>query len=83
MSNENKTQGKLVFDINSGKFWIKDEVSGLPLTSLEFGDTFEVMYNGEWTPTALQISNNEAGELVFQLKNTDLAGILDDLDVRA
>ncbi len=77
-----KKEGLLTFDVNSGKFWITSELEHVPLASLEFGDKFEVKVDDEWVPTELQIVNDNEGNLVFKLKNTEYAGILDDLEVR-
>lgn len=78
---ENTIQGKLTFDIGKGEFWICG-TEGEPLTSIDFGAEFEVLENGEWKKTALQIDNDGNGELVFQLRGTSYKGILDDLEVR-
>lgn len=80
MKNE-KTEGRLTFDVNSGKFWITTE-DHEPLTSLEFGDDFEVKVDGNWIETKLQITNDLYGNLVFKLANTPYSGVLDDLEVR-
>lgn len=76
-----KFEGKLTFDINSGKFWITGE-EGEPVTSLEFDDTFEVKVEDEWVPTAIQIDSDLWGNLVFKLKNTNYSGHLDGIEVR-
>lgn len=76
-----KIEGRLTFDVNSGHFWITTE-DHEPLTSLDFGDTFEVKVNDDWVPTRLQITNGLYGELVFKLENTPYSGVLDDLEVR-
>lgn len=77
-----KFQGQLTFDINSGKFWITDPEDTSPITSLEFSDTFEVKVEDEWVETSIQISNDDNGNLVFKLKNTNYSGFLDGLEVR-
>lgn len=74
--------GQLTFDINSGKFWITEAEEGAPLTSLEFGDAFEVFCDGKWVETGIEITNDDEGNLLFKLKNTNFAGILDGLEVR-
>ena len=78
-----KIEGFLTFDINSGKFWITEPEEGAPLTSLEFGDKFEVKDgNGNWIESGIEISQDEQGALVFKLKNTNYQGILDGIEVR-
>ncbi len=77
-----KFTGQLTFDINSGKFWITDPEDGSPVTSLEFGDTFEVNAEGKWIESGLEITNDESGNLLFKLKNTNYTGILDGIEVR-
>lgn len=78
-----KIGGALTFDIASGTFWITDPQGGSPRTQLEFGDTFEVNVDGEWVETGLEITGDGGGNLLFKLKGTDYAGILDGLEVRA
>ncbi|MBQ0052506.1 MAG: DUF5348 domain-containing protein [Treponema sp.] len=73
--------GQLTFDINSGKFWITDEEHA-PLTSLEFGDEFEVKIGEEWQKTAFEITSGPDGDLQFKLKGTNLSGMLDGAEVR-
>jgi len=88
-----KFEGQLTFDINSGKFWITKmadynnneeiEEAGIPLTSLEFGDEFEVKdKDGNWVKSGLEITNDEKGNLLFKLKNTNYQGMLDGIEVR-
>ena len=77
-----KFQGQLTFDINSGKFWITDPEDTSPITSLEFDDTFEVKVEDQWVQTGLQITNDDYGNLIFKLKNTNYAGHLDGIQVR-
>ena len=77
-----KFQGQLTFDINSGKFWITDPEDPSPITSLEFDDTFEVKVEDQWVQTGLQITNDDYGNLIFKLKNTNYAGHLDGIEVR-
>ena len=77
-----KREGLLTFDINSGKFWICDVEEHAPITDSEFGDTFEVKVGDEWVQTGIEITNDTDGNLLFKLKNTNYAGILDDLEVR-
>ena len=76
-----KIQGRLTFDVTQGKFWVTGD-DGAPLTSIDFGDTFEVLENDEWKETSIQITNGDNGDLVFQLKGTSYYGILDDIEVR-
>lgn len=75
-----KIEGLLTFDINSGSFWITKE--GAPLTQINFSDTFEVKVGEQWVETGIEITNDEEGALIFKLKNTSYAGILDELEVR-
>lgn len=77
-----KFEGNLIFDVNSGKFWITERDTTYPLTSLEFGDTFEVKLDDKWVQTSLEIINDDAGNLVFRLKGTNCYGVLDGLEVR-
>lgn len=81
MSDKEKIQGRLTFDVIQGKFWVTGS-EGEPLTSIDFGDTFEVLENDEWKKTSLKIINGDNGDLVFQLTGTSYYGILDDLEVR-
>lgn len=75
-------EGILTFDINSGKFWITEPETQAPVTSLEFGDTFEVKRGDEWVQSGIEITNSEDGNLLFKLKNTNYTGILDGIEVR-
>ncbi|MBQ3669878.1 MAG: DUF5348 domain-containing protein [Treponema sp.] len=77
-----KIEGALTFDINSGKFWVTDPEDTSPRTSIEFGDTFEVKIEDKWVETGIEITSDESGNLLFKLKNTNYAGILDGLEVR-
>ena len=86
-----KITGQLTFDINSGKFWIteigseddEDGEMGAPLTSLEFGDEFEIKdQNNNWIKTGLEITNDDRGNLLFKLKGTNYQGILDGIEAR-
>lgn len=77
-----KFEGLLTFDINSGKFWITNPEDQSPVTSLEFGDTFEVKVGDEWIKTGIEITSTEDNQLLFKLKNTNYAGILDGIEVR-
>ena len=77
-----KFEGLLTFDINSGKFWITDQETQAPVTSLEFGDTFEVKTDDGWIKTGIEITSGDDGNLLFKLKNTNYAGILDGIEVR-
>ncbi len=77
-----KIEGSLVFDMNSGKFWITDPDDSAPLTSLEFGDTFEVKVGDKWIETGIEITSDERGNLLFKLKNTNYSGILDGIEAR-
>ena len=81
MADTDKTEGKLLFDIAGGRFWIA--VDGVPDIQLGFGDTFEVKDgDGNWIETGIEITSDAKGNLLFKLKNTNYAGILDDLEVR-
>ena len=75
-----KLEGELTFDINSGKFWIMKE--GNIVTSLEFGDHFEVLYNDQWIETFLKIDNDSDGNLIFTLPGTAYSGMLDGIPAR-
>lgn len=77
-----KFEGVLTFDINSGKFWITDPENHAPITSLEFGDIFEVKTGGGWIKSGIEITSTNDGQLLFKLKNTDYSGILDGIEVR-
>lgn len=77
-----KFEGLLTFDINSQKFWITNPEDQSPVTSLEFGDTFEVKVGDEWIKTGIEITSTEDNQLLFKLKNTNYAGILDGIEVR-
>lgn len=81
MSDKEKIQGKLTFDVIQGKFWVTGS-EGEPLTSIEFGDRFEVLVDDEWKETCLKIINGDNGDLVFQMEGTPYYGVLDDLEVR-
>lgn len=77
-----KFEGLLTFDINTGKFWITDPEDQSPITSLEFGDTFEVKTGGGWVKSGIEITSTEDNQLLFKLKNTSYSGILDGIEVR-
>lgn len=77
-----KFEGQLTFDINSGKFWITNPEDQSPITSLEFGDSFEVKVGDEWIKTGIEITSTDDNQLLFKLKNTNYAGILDGIEVR-
>lgn len=77
-----KFEGVLTFDINSGKFWITDPEDQSPITSLEFGDTFEVKTGDGWIKSGIEITSTDDNQLLFKLKNTDYSGILDGIEVR-
>ena len=77
---EEKITGNLVFDINTGTFWITDK--DIPKEQIQFNDSFEVKVGNEWVKTGIEISSDDSGDLVFKLKNTDYSGILDGLEVR-
>ena len=80
MADEN-FEGKLLFDIAGGCFWI--EKDGMPNVQLQFGDTFEVKDgNDNWIETGIEITSDANNNLLFKLKNTNYAGILDGLEVR-
>lgn len=80
-NNSEKTEGKLAFDIAGGRFWIV--VDGMETIQLGFGDTFEVKDgDGNWVETGIEITSDADNNLLFKLKNTNYAGILDDLEVR-
>lgn len=76
------TQGTIKFSENEAKFCIVNEEALEFIEFLDFGDEFEVKVNGEWTPTKLEIINNEAGELIFSLKGTPYNGNLDGIEIR-
>lgn len=67
-----KTEGSLIFDINSGKFWITDPDDCSPRTSIEFGDTFEVKVDGKWIESGIEITSDANGNLLFKLKKHKL-----------
>ena len=77
---EEKVTGNLVFDINTGTFWIVE--ADVPKEQIQFGDSFEVKVGNDWVKTGIEICSDASGELAFQLKNTDYSGILDGLEVR-
>ena len=77
-----KFEGLLTFDINSGKFWITDPEDHSPVTSLEFGDSFEVKTESGWVSSGIEITGTEDNQLLFKLKNTNYSGILDGIEVR-
>ena len=76
------TEGTIKFSENEAKFCIVDEENEKFLEFLEFGDEFEVKVDGEYVHTKLEIINNEAGELIFSLKNTPYNGNLDGVEIR-
>ena len=77
---EEKFEGQLVFDVQSGMFWIaKSPTNGI---QLKFGDSFEVSTENGWQETSLEIANDENGNLVFKLKNTPYQGELEGLEAR-
>ena len=63
-------EGTLEFDESNGKFVIANEEANSIVRTLEFGDTFEVQVEGKWVQTALEIGNNEKGEMIFKLRGT-------------
>lgn len=78
---ENKYfEGLLKFSEVTGSFYIGNE-SDDSAEQLAFGDEFEVLLNKEWVSTGLQIDSGADG-LIFRLKGTDYAGILDDIPAR-
>lgn len=77
---EEKISGNLVFDINTGTFWIIE--ADVPKEQIQFGDSFEVKVGNDWVKTGIEITSGASGELTFKLKNTDFSGILDGLEVR-
>ncbi len=77
-----KFEGVLVFDPNFGRFAIAKDEMGDPIVPIEFGDVFEVKVNDEWVETGFEISKDEDENLIFKLKGTDFAGVLEGLEVR-
>lgn len=77
-----KYQGTLKFNEYDGKFSIVNEEEEKFFCNVEFNSEFEVLVDGNWVPTALEIGNNDMGELVFKLRGTKFSGVLDGLDVR-
>ncbi len=77
---EEKFEGQLIFDVQSGLFWIaKSPANGI---QLKFGDTFEVKTEDGWIETSLEITSDDSGNLVFKLKNTSYQGDLEGLEAR-
>lgn len=64
--------GSLLFNEQEGHFCIADEENEEILGDIQFGDNFQVLIDGVWIDTALEIGNNDMGELVFKLRNTKL-----------
>ncbi len=79
---EYKYQGTLKFNEYDGKFSIVNEEEERFISNIEFNTAFEVMYNGNWVQTQIEIGNNENGELIFKLKGTEYSGNLDGIQVR-
>ena len=84
MSKENvkneKFEGRLSFDVPQGMFWItKNNYNGV---QLQFGDNFEVKVDDVWVQTALDISNDQNGDLIFKLRNTPYEGEIEGLEAR-
>lgn len=77
-----KMHGFLVFDERDGKFGFSSSPELYPHTLIEFGQEFEVSTDGGWVRTNLEIANNEKGELIFKLKNTDYSGDINGLEIR-
>ncbi len=75
------TEGKLGFDVSCGAFCIVENETFAQIP-LNFGDEFEVKVDENWVKTAIEITNNDKGELIFKLKNTPYSGDLTELDVR-
>lgn len=77
-----KQEGILVFDVTDSKFAIAADEESFPFTVLDFGDTFEVKFNGEWIETSLQIGSNARGEMIFKFKGIDYEGEIAGIDAR-
>lgn len=67
---EQVTEGTLEFDESEGKFVIANEEHNIIIKNLEFGDEFEVLVDGNWVKTALEIGSNDKGEMIFKLRGT-------------
>ncbi len=79
---ENIKTGTLEFDESEGKFVIANEESNEIIKSLEFGDTFEVLVDGNWVKTQLEIGSNDKGEMIFNLKGTPFKEFITGVDAR-
>jgi len=77
-----KKEGTLKFSETEGKFYITNEDTQQVISGLEFGDNFEVLVDGQWVPTALEIGSGKDGDLVFKLRNTNYAGFIEGVTVR-
>ncbi|MBQ1948921.1 MAG: DUF5348 domain-containing protein [Treponema sp.] len=79
---ENIKTGTLEFDESEGKFVIANEESNEIVRNLEFGDTFEVLVDGKWVQTQLEIGSNEKGEMTFNLKGTPYKEFITGVEAR-
>ena len=77
---ENVIEGKLIFDEQSGMFWVAQNANYG--AQLKFGDEFEVKVDGEWVKTSLAIDSDENGGLIIRLTNTPYSGNIDGIDAR-
>ena len=75
-------QGTLEFDETEGKFVIASEKENTIIKNLEFGDMFEVLVDGAWVKTSLEISSNEKGEMIFALRGTPYREFLCGIQAR-
>lgn len=75
-------EGTIKFSEKEAKFCIVDEEKEAFIEFLEFGDEFDVKVDNNWVHTKLMIITNEAGELIFSLKDTPYNGNLDGVEIR-
>ena len=75
-------EGTLEFDESEGKFVIANEEENSIIKNLEFGDTFEVLVDGNWVQTALEIGSNEKGEMIFKLRGTPYVEFITGIPAR-
>ena len=64
------------------EFVIANEESNEIIKNLEFGDTFEVLVDGNWVKTQLEIGSNDKGEMIFNLKGTPFKEFITGVDAR-
>ena len=67
---ENVIEGKLIFDEQSGMFWVAQNAN------------YGAQLDGEWVKTSLAIDSDENGGLIFRLTNTPYSGNIDGIDAR-